>query len=162
MGENLYSDFVGKPDHYLKGSLVQELVEVIEFTSPSRLLAYLRPSKRHWQDGHWIFRGQRSAADDWRLLPSAWRQDATENGLLAKIYNCPDIPSSTIPVRTLDAVCEGRVNPGEYSKRRIHLQTLVLAEYSAVSSFIVMLDRIGVPVPDGGKVGVPDFERLYR
>jgi FRG domain-containing protein len=121
------------------------------FTTADEFLAYLRPTAKHWatewwNDGdytlRWVFRGQKSSSEKFRLLPAAWRQDVPFFSSFYKVWRDR--------ISELCHEVEKVRGAGGSPETWASLTKIVLtsaAEQEAFQAFCELASRVGHPLP---------------
>jgi FRG domain len=130
-------------------------IEVATAATAAQFIDALRPSNPHWWEGGscpWVFRGH--TREEWRLLPSAWR----DNNAIMKnsIIEASRRFDAVRPVQLLNWFWHPNIwsgaavfgaNDDELAKQ---LTIETTAEYLPVWDFAAGCDELGMPVPLSG------------
>lgn len=131
--------------------MTTDCIETVQFHSADKFLEYLRPTARHWGDGHaveWFFRGQADAL--WPLIPRAWREPHVSK-LDALIETFRIYIENDLAKDFADFVRHKRLPVAKHEEMLTYIAK-VAAEVDAVQHFASFCDELGMPVKDGQDV----------
>lgn len=128
-------------------------VEDLPFDTAEDFVAFLRPCPRNWgplldHSCTWVYRGHSDA--EWKLIPSAWRDET--RGILDRVKAKlrPEIEArlQQYPAPDLGSLACSREHAIEHMAQ-------VEAEVHLVAEFGVLADELGYPVPDLENIRTP-------
>lgn len=119
------------------------------FKTAEEFLQALRPSNSRWRhanqtETNWVFRGQQDAS--WPLVPSAWRSAGRE-----KLEELSSVWQNPVNDVWYQAYHMGTGGAHLSLDEKSRAQTVILqcvTEYAAVRDFIVLMNELGLPVPE--------------